>query len=117
MAITTVTPTTLVKDTFSADLPVTGMTAIDATKTFQIAYPKENKLLIVLNNTFAGAKVFTLAAGVFQAAGVGNYAMSLAQDDVRYLVVSSDRFCDADGNLNLTFEANTTGFVGAFYIP
>ncbi len=70
-----------------------------------------------LYQTPAGAKVFTFVAGVFQGAGVGNLDLSLAQDDVRYIAVSSDRFKDADGNLQITVAAGTTGFIGAFYMP
>jgi len=117
MATTTITPTALTKDTQSADLPVTGLTAIVAANTHSIAYPKENKLLIVLNNTTAASKDFTIVAGDFQAAGVGDLTITMAQDDVRYLVVSSDRFKDSSGNVNITVAASTTGFIGAFTLP
>lgn len=118
MAVTTLTATTLVKDTMSADLAITSGTAIDASKTMEVAYPQEGKLLLVLNNTFAGAKVFTVDAGDFNIASQkGALAMSLAQDDVRFLVVSSDRFKKQTGVLSLSFEASTTGYVMAFLIP
>ena len=118
MADTVVTPTALVKDAMSADLPVTGMTAIVAANNHKIAMPREGRLLIVLNNTFAGAKVFTVNSGNerFVAQGVGDLALSLAQDDVRYLMVSSDRFLNSDGDIDITVAASTTGFIGAFYI-
>lgn len=117
MATVAITPTTLSVNTVSADLPITAGTAIVAANTNTIAYPKEGKLLIILNNTFAGAKVFTFAAGDYYSEGQGNLALSLAQDDVKYIVLESSRFKDSDGNINLTYEAATTGFVMAFYLP
>lgn len=119
MAIQTVTPVQLVKDAMSADLPVTAGEAINAANTMEIAYPQEGKLLLVLNNTFAGAKIFTISAGSgrFVASGVGALALSLAQADVRFLVLSSDRFLQGDGVVEISFEASTTGFVQAFYMP
>lgn len=119
MAKTVVIPIQLVKDQMSDDLPVTGGTVIDPANTMEIAYPQEGKLLLVLNNTFAGPKVFTVSAGSsrFVASGQGALALSLAQADVRFLVVASDRFLQDDGVLELSFEAATTGFVQAFYLP
>lgn len=117
MAVTVVTPTSLVKDTPSGDLPVAGGTAINAANTMSIAYPREGKLLIQVNNTYAGAKVLTVAAGDFETGNIADLTQSFAQDDVRYLVLSSDRFKDFDGNVILSFETGMTGFVQAFYLP
>jgi hypothetical protein len=117
MAVTVVTPAQLEFNTMSADLPLAAGTAIDAANTMTFLYPKEGKLLIELNNTFAGAKVFTFAAGVGTASGLGALALELAQDDVRYVVLSSDRLKDAAGKVTLSFAASTTGFVKAFYLP
>jgi hypothetical protein len=117
MAITTITATALTVDTVSADLPVTAFEAINASNTISVAYPREGKLLLVLNNTFAGAKVFTVGAGDYLSNGVGAYAITMAQDDVRYLIVDSSRFKDFDGTINITFAASTTGYVGAFSLP
>lgn len=119
MAVTTVTPTQLSYNTESADLPVTAGTAINASNTMAIAYPRQGKLLLVLNNTFAGSKDVTVAAGEAMkvASGVGALTVTMAQDDVRFLVVDSDRFKDNDGNISLSFAASMTGFVQAFYLP
>ena len=117
MAVTTLTATQLALNTVSADLPVTGMTAIDATKTMEVAYPQQGKLLLVLNNTYAGEKVFTISAGEYLGLGQGAYAIAMAQADVRYLVVDSMRHKKMDGVLEISFAASTTGFVGAFLIP
>lgn len=117
MAVTSLTANALVKDTVSADLVISGGTAIDATKTMQVLYPIEGKLLLVINNTFAGSKNFTLKAGSFLSAGQGDYTFAVGQNDVVYLVVSSTRFKDSDGYLNITFEDSTTGFVRAIALP
>lgn len=117
MATTTITPTALAKNTVSADLPVAGLTAIVAANEHKIAYEKDGKLLIVLNNTYAGSKDFTIGAGDFLAAGQGALTIAMAQDDVRYIVVDSDRFKDSDGNIVITVAASTTGFIGAFTLP
>lgn len=112
-----ITPTQLAFDTMSADLPVTGLTAIVHGNTDTIEYPKEGKLLIVVNNTTAGAKILTIEAGDFTANGLGAKDYSLAQDDVRFIVPSSDRHKQSDGTLTINYEANMTGFIGAFYLP
>lgn len=119
MADTTVTPIQLVENVMSADSPIAGATAIVAANTFKIPFPREGRLLLVLNNTFAGAKVFTIKAGsdAFIASSVGDLALSLAQDDVRFIMVTSDRFKQSDGYVNITFESGTTGFVQAIALP
>lgn len=117
MAITTLTATALAVNTVSADLPVTGFTAIDADKTMQVLYPREGKLVLILNNTTAGAKNFTISAGEYISEGIGDYVIAMAQDDVRFLVIDSSRFKDFDGLVSIEFEDSTTGFVGALSLP
>ena len=116
MSIVAITPVQLVKDTVSADLPIAGGTAIVHANTNTFVYPKEGKLVIQLNNTTAGAKNFTFSAGSGISAGQGDLVVAMAQDDVRFIVLNSSRF--ADGNLiSLDYEADTTGFIQAFYVP
>lgn len=117
MAVTTVTVTALTKNTASADLSVADMTAIVAANTHAIAFGKEDKLVIVLNNSYAGEKVFTIAAGDFQGAGVGDLEITMAQNDVKYIVVSSNRFKDSDGNVVISVASGTTGYIGALSLP
>lgn len=117
MATTTITPTQLALDVQSADLPIASGTAIVAGNDHKIAYPEQGKLLIILNNTYAGAKDFTVKAGDFLAAGQGDLTIAMAQDDVRFLVLNSDRFKDSDGNVVINVAASTTGFIMAFYMP
>lgn len=112
-----ITPLQLAFDVASVTKPVTGLTAIVHGNTDTIAYPKTGKLLIVLNNSTAGAKIVTINAGDFTANGLGNLDITMAQDAVQYLVVSSDRFKQSDGTITVDYEANMTGFIGAFYLP
>lgn len=118
MAVTTLTATQLVKNTMSDTLPIAGGTAIDPTKTMEVAYPQDGKLLLVINNTTATAKNVTISAGGFTIANVqGPLVQAMAQNDVRYVIVGSDRFKKQSGVLELAFEASMTGFVQAFLIP
>jgi hypothetical protein len=117
MAVVAITPTALVTGTASADLPVTAGTAINAANTNTIAYPKEGKLLLVLNNTYAGSKDITIAAGNGLSAGQGALTITMAQDDVKFVIVNSSRHKNTDGNIVLSYAASTTGFVQAFYLP
>ena len=117
MAYTDLTATSLAFNTCSADLPVTAGTAIDATKTMRVAYPREGKLVLVINNTTAGAKDITISAGGYHSAGQGALTQAFAQDDVRFLVVGSDRLKQQNGYVYITFAASTTGYVQAFSLP
>lgn len=118
MAVTVVTPVSLVTGTASADAKIAGGTAINAANTMTVTYPKEGRLLLAINNTFAGAKVVTIAASdVFLSAGQGALAVSVGQDEVKYLIVESSRHKQSDGNISISFAAATTGFVQAFQLP
>lgn len=118
MAIQNITPTTLAVNTASANLAITGGTAIVAADTFKIPYKKQGSLVVMLNNTFTGAKQFTFAAGDtgLPQTKQGNLVVSLAQNDVKFIVLDSARFVNKDGTVNLTFESGTTGFVRAVEI-
>jgi len=117
MAKTTVTATQLAFNTMSASLPVTAGTVINAANTMVIDYPNEGKLLLVLNNTYAGAKNFTIKAGDFFSSVMGDMVLALAQNEVRFLVLESARFKNSDGQIEIAFEASTTGFVMALLLP
>lgn len=123
MADTTVTPTALVLDTASATLAIAGGEAINAANTMSIVYPREGKLELILNNTDAAAKVVTVAHGDAVGSGVGDMEISLAQNEVKYVVLSSARFktfgvgTSGGGEITLSFEAGTTGFVRAITVP
>jgi hypothetical protein len=118
-----ITPTALALNVASADLKIAGGTAIVHAATDTIVYPQEGKLLLILNNTFAGAKIVTIEAGNAIGAGVGAMDVSIAQDAVEFLVVDSSRFktfgvaATGGGVLTLNYEAGMTGFVMAVTLP
>lgn len=117
MAVVAVTPTTLAIEVASADLPVTAGTAIVAGNTNTFAFPEQGKLMLLINNTYAGTKVATIKSGDFIASGQGDLEVSFAQDDVKFLFPKQDRHKDSSGNCNVTWPSGMTGYVLAFYVP
>lgn len=117
MSVTTLTAVAISKDVASADIKIAGGTAINASNSMAVEFPEEGKLLALVNNTYAGAKKVTFKAGDFISAGIGDLEASLAQNDVQAFVLSSDRFKDYEGNLNIEFEASMTGFVKVLSLP
>ncbi len=105
----------------SADLPVTAFTAIVAANDHVIDNAVEaGAIVLILNNTFAGAKDFTIVAGVnppSARAGLGDLVITMAQDDVRFIVIDPSRHVNAAGEVRITVEAATTGFIGALKMP
>jgi len=97
-------------------------TAIVAANTHVItpAGPLE-EMVILVNNTFAGAKVFTVVAGdnpPADAAGLGALTVSVAQDAVMAIgPLSSARFLQSNGTLQITVAAGTTGFIQPLQVP
>jgi len=101
-------------------------TAIDATKTAVVtpAGPLENGFLLV-NNTFNGAKVVTIAAGDDPpsfSAGQGALAVSVADGDASYAAeiiggLESARFLQNNGTLRITFAADMSGFITWIQLP
>ena len=112
-----ITPTQLAFDVASADLPVTGLTAITHGNTDTISYPKNGKLLIIINNTTAGAGTVTFNYGDFTQKNLGNVDVVCAQDDVKFIVLSSDRVKQSDGTITVDYSTGMTGYIGAFYLP
>jgi len=118
MADTTVNVTTLALNASTAN--PTG-TAIAAANTHVITPTREtSKVAVRLTNTFAGAKDFTIVAGdspPADAAGQGDLVLSLAQNDVVFVVLESARFLKSNGNIHVTVAAATTGFIQAIQLP
>ncbi len=111
MADTALTPTSLSWNTASDDFAITGGTAINAANTMSVDFEKDGKLLVFVNNTFAGAKSVTFAAGFGVASGQGALTASLAQNEVRVFQLSSDRFKNSSGKISISFESGMTGYV------
>ena len=66
--------------------------------------------LVLVKNTFAGAKKVTFKAGVNPPAmASGDLEQSMAQDAIMLFNLESARFMQADGTINVDFEAGMTG--------
>lgn len=114
---TTITPTTLVKNTASANLVMSGGTAFTDATEAKIDFPREGSLLIIINSTYAGASTATVAAGEFLSSGQGPITITTAKDGVYYIVVESSRVKDFDGDITVTFGTSNTGFIRAIQLP
>jgi len=112
-----ITPTALAYNTVSADAAIADGTAIVHGNTDTILYPIEGDLVVQMNNSTASAETITFNAGFGLAAGVGSLDVAFVQDDVKYIVLSSDRFKNADGQLSIDYSTGMTGYVQAFTMP
>lgn len=96
-------------------------TAINATNGATIPAGGDTRgLLIVVTNTFAGAKVTTIKAGVNPPAhrrALGDLTESQAQNDRTTFVLEGGRFIQDDGSIWVDFEAAMTGTIRALRLP
>ena len=122
MARTAVTVNAVAMNTALAD--PTDTTA-DATNDHVITPTKSiSKILLRVTHTASGAKTFTVKAGDNPpaiAAAQGDFVTSFAAGDVtpvvKFFVLSSDRFQQDDGTINIDLESGFTGTIGAFAMP
>lgn len=97
-------------------------TAINVTNGAVINGIGDSKRVVVrVQNTNAGAKIVTFKAGVNPPSsrkGLGDLAVSVpATTGDRLFVLESSRFLQADGSIQVDFEAAMTGFVSAVRVP
>jgi len=116
-ATATITATALVVNTPSSSFIASGGTAFTDASTLEVAYPREGKLLLIINSTYAGANTAVIEAGEFISNGIGDITVTTAQNGVYYVVVESSRVKDFDGMVNITFGTSNTGFCHAFSLP
>jgi hypothetical protein len=100
--------------------------AINATNHVVInAAANTRKLLIELTNTTAAEKVMTIKAPTANPdalrAGRGDLAITFAAGNttpqVKYVLIESARFAQADGSINIDVAASTTGSVRVYRLP
>lgn len=123
MARTALTPVVLTANTSTAD---PAGTALDATNShvFTASSPLHEYVIRVVN-TYAGTKTVTVKAGdnpPADAAGQGDLVLSLAAGDSTPTVkwfgpLTSSRFMQNDGTVNLDVAASMTGTITVFRIP
>ena len=87
-------------------------TDIDQANGMYVPVLPTRDLLVRVNNTTAGAKNVTFKAGVSPPAisnGHGDLVQAMAQNAVMFFHLESARFAQADGAINVDFEAAMTG--------
>lgn len=100
-------------------------TTADATNHHVITPAKPlSRILLRITHTTASQKTLTVKAGdnpPADAAGQGDLVVTCAAGNVtpvvKWLVVSSDRFQQNDGTVNIDLASGFTGTVGAFSFP
>lgn len=116
MAETTITPTTMSKDT-AITLTQGAGTAIVDTNTMAIDYKKDGKLLIVIDSDHADT-VATFAVSDFGvASGLGVQTLAVGSGVQKGIIISSDRHKQSDGDIIISWATNSAGFVRAFELP
>lgn len=123
MAVTEITPTQASLDTAFALSQGAG-TAINAANTMEIPYPKQGKLLIVIDSDHADTAA-TFSAGFGVSAGLGALTVAVGNAAQSGVVLSSDRLKVLKGDgasalggvLQIAWAANSAGFVRAYYLP
>lgn len=123
MARTALTPVTLTANAFTAK---NAGVALDATNShvFTPAAPLDEYLIYVINTT-ASEKDITIKAGdnpPADAAGVGDLTQAFAAGDstpVEKVVgpLSSARFIQNDGTVNIDVESGMTGTIVVYRVP
>lgn len=114
MARTAVTHTVLAKD--ASTLQATGVAADPANGHVVASMPIAGTLLLDIDSTFAGVKTWTIRAGAFQGAALGDLVLSLNAQRV-VVPISGYRFAQIDGTVNIDIAAGATGTIRAYRLP
>ena len=112
MGETTITVTQMVAGT---EIVVTAGigTAINTGNTMVIPYPKQGRLILYIDSNHADtAAVFTAGVGVSSA--LGTFTWSVADTVAEMIMLDSDRLVNGDGDLEITWSANSAGFWAAW---
>jgi len=98
-----------------------GTAAIDAANGNSLALPTPqggDRVLLRIVNTTAATKVVTVAAGNSSAAiNTAPLAISMAQNEIRYVLLTTAKYLNADGTISITYAAGTTGTVQVLVLP
>ncbi len=70
-----------------------------------------------IDSTFAGAKTFTIKAGVEKGAPLGDLVVSLNAQRALVGPLSGYRFMQADGSFSIDVQAGATGTIRAYRFP
>jgi hypothetical protein len=116
MATTTLTATAITKNTAQAFTQGTG-TAINADNTMKVLYPKEGKLLILIDSDHASTAATFAVSDEFTAKGQGVLTEAVADTTMDALILESARFKKADGYVYWTWATNSAGYVQVYTLP
>lgn len=124
MAVTEITPTDISLDTAQAFTQGTG-TAINESNTMEIPYPKQGKLLILIDSDHADTEATFTASDFGVAKGLGDLAVAIGDTAMKAVILSSDRLLQSKGDgdntiagvLEISWATNSAGFVQAYNLP
>jgi hypothetical protein len=127
MAVATITPLALVMDTASADLPDAAATAVlTGADGFSIAATVGsegyggNLLIKMVSVTNAASVIFNAGTKPpAMRADLGSNTVTLAADDVKYIVLEQGRYLQSDGTYTgtITGAGADTCLMAAFRLP
>lgn len=122
-------PTSTLPGQAMAGLADPAGTAIDAANGMNIALasgaipaaPTARNLFLRVANTAASAKNVIVRAGALPPAfrsGLGDLTVNVTNATTKWIgPLESSRFSQADGSINVDFDAGTTGTITAFLAP
>lgn len=122
-------PTSTLPGMAAAGLADPAGTAIDATNGMNVALastaipagPTARNLFLRVANTAASAKNVIVRAGVYPPAfrqGLGDLTVNVVNATTKWVgPFEAARFTQADGSINIDFDAGTTGTITAFLSP
>ena len=117
MATVRLTPTQIAKNVEQVITQGAG-TAIVQADTNLIAYPKNGKLLLIVDSDHADTAMVIGASTWATEKGFGALTWAIGDTVAEMLVVGdSARFVNADGDLSITWATNSAGYVRCFYLP
>lgn len=127
MARTALTVTTLTPEAVSAFVLASGGTAIDATNNHVITPAADcdpRELVLFITHTTASEKTVTVKAGDNPPAvrnGAGDLVATMAAGNSTathaFVPLTSSRFLQEDGTINVDVAASTTGRIAVLRIP
>lgn len=117
MGITVIVPTLMVKD--ESDEITAGVgTAINTGNTMTILYPKNGKLLIVIDSNHADTAATVAISDYFTGEGQGTKTIAVPDTEIHMFIVGdSARYKTKAGIISISWAANSAGFLHAFDLP
>jgi hypothetical protein len=115
MARTALTVNTLTRD---ASLVQPAGNAVDPANGHVLAAEGVDQATFLdIDSTFAGAKTFTIKAGAFSTQPNADLVISLNAQRALIGPLSSGKYAQADGTINIDVAAAATGTIRAYRIP